>query len=218
MLHEYHKIEGLYAREEEGAHRLLPGVFRSPEVEYLKNNEWLFTEKLDGMNVRIFWNGHKVSFHGRTDRAQIPTHLLEYLEKTFGGETMEEVFEQVFGEKEVILFGEGYGPKIQKCGSLYRDDVSFCLFDVATNGRYLSRESVIDISVKFGIQCVPEILRGTIQDAVDFVMKNPKSTIGIAMMEGVVGHPVCDLLNRNGKRIIVKVKWRDMKELLGQGE
>lgn len=29
----------------------------------------------------------------------------------------------------VVLFGEGYGPKIQACGSRYRKDVSFAIFD-----------------------------------------------------------------------------------------
>lgn len=29
----------------------------------------------------------------------------------------------------VVLFGEGYGPKIQGCGGRYRKDVSFAIFD-----------------------------------------------------------------------------------------
>lgn len=37
----------------------------------------------------------------------------------FGGEVDEEIFEQRFGENEVILFGEGYGNKIQACGKDY---------------------------------------------------------------------------------------------------
>ena len=33
------------------------------------------------------------------------------MEIMFGGNANEELFEQTFGEKEMILFGEGYGKK-----------------------------------------------------------------------------------------------------------
>lgn len=213
MLKEYHKIDGLYMREETGNHKLIDSVFRNPAVEFLKDNEWVFTEKVDGTNVRIFWDCHKVSFQGRTDRSNLPKPLLDFLKKTFGEESIEELFEQIFGEKEVIFFGEGYGPKIQN-GGLYRSDISFVLFDVCVDGIYLERKNVEDIAKSFGIDIVPIILTGTIQKAVDFIKQHPQSTMGRAMMEGVVGHPKVELCDKNGKRIIVKIKWNDMKELL----
>mgnify|MGYP007071629025 FL=1 len=127
---EYHKIETLFERDMEGNKKLIEGKFRSPVVEYLKDNEWIFTEKVDGTNIRVFWDGHKVSFAGRTDSAQIPTFLLTRLEQLFSGNTNEELFEQKFGETPAMLFGEGYGAKIQKGGGNYLDSVDFILFDV----------------------------------------------------------------------------------------
>lgn len=127
---EYNKIDAVYERDMDGTKKLIPGKFRNPTVEYLAKNQWMFTEKIDGTNIRVHWDGHKVEFGGRTESAQIPAKLVTYLNATFGGNTNEEIFEQKFGENEVILFGEGYGPGIQKGGGLYRKEVSFILFDV----------------------------------------------------------------------------------------
>ena len=211
-MREYEKIETIYNRDIEGTKQLIVGSYRNPTVEFLKDNLWEFTEKIDGTNIRIGWDGHKVTFGGRTEKASIPAHLMNKLIELFGGEETEELFEQTFGEKEVILFGEGYGTKIQGVGGDYRSDVSFILFDVLIGENYQPRSVVEDIATRFGVEIVPVVLVGTIQDAVDFVKKHPCSTIGTAMMEGVVGRPKLELRDRCGKRIIVKIKWNDFKE------
>ena len=208
---EYNKIDTLYKRDMEGTKRLLEGEFRDPVVEFLRNNIWQFTEKIDGTNIRVHWDGHKVQFGGRTERAQIPTHLVNYLNDVFGTNEAEQIFEEKFGETEVILFGEGYGPKIQN-GGLYRNDVSFIMFDVLISGNYQPRSSVEDIAKAFGIDVVPIIFEGTLQEGVDFVKTHPDSTIGTAKMEGLVGRPKVEMRDRCGKRVIVKIKWEDFKQ------
>ena len=90
---EYNKIDTLYKRDMEGTKRLLEGEFRNPTVEFLKDNIWQFTEKVDGTNIRVYWDGHKVQFGGRTDRAEIPTHLMNYLNNTFSTSEAEQIFE-----------------------------------------------------------------------------------------------------------------------------
>lgn len=202
---EYNKIETVFNRDTNGTKKLIEGDYRNKTVEYLSNNTWQWTEKIDGTNIRIHWDGHKVEFAGRTDKAQIPAHLLTRLEELFGGNENEELFEQMFGEKEVFLFGEGYGPKIQNGGN-YRDNVDFILFDVMIAGNYQPRETVIEIAKSFNIDVVPVIFEGTIQEAVDYVKTKPKSTIGTANMEGLVGKPLVELKDRTGNRLIVKVK------------
>lgn len=207
---EYNKIDTLYKRDMEGTKKLLEGEFRNPTVEFLKDNVWQFTEKIDGTNIRIYWDGHKVLFGGRTEKAQIPAPLVNYLNSVFGTNEAEQIFEEKFGETEVILFGEGYGPKIQN-GGAYRNDVSFIMFDVLISGNYQSRESVEDIAKAFDIDIVPIIFEGTIQEGVDFVKGHPKSTMGTADMEGLVGRPKVEMRDRCGKRVIVKIKWEDFK-------
>lgn len=210
----YIKIDTPFERDNDGTKKLIDGKFRNETVEYLKDNKWLCSEKIDGKNIGVVWDGHKVSFQGRTERAQIPTQLVNKLNELFGGTINEEMFEQKFGEMNVILFGEGYGPKIQKGGGLYRDNVSFILFDVYLSDQnlWLKRDAVEDIAKSFGIDVVDIVLTGTLQEAIDFVKTKPKSHIGTANMEGLVCRPTVELLDRMGRRVITKIKVCDFAE------
>lgn len=205
----YHKIDTVFERDEK-TKKLIIGKFRSPTVEYLKDNVWQFTEKVDGTNIRVFWDGYKVQYGGRTDNAQIPMPLINRLNELFGGEENAQLFEQKFGEKEVTLFGEGYGAKIQN-GGLYRSDNDFILFDVMIASNYQARESVEDIAKYFGIDIVPIVLEGTIQDGINYVLSHRESIIGHngATLEGVVGRTKVETLDRTGKRNIIKIKYKD---------
>lgn len=60
-MREYHKIETLFERDEK-TKKLIEGKFRNETVGFLKDNMWDFTEKIDGTNIRILWDGHKVTF------------------------------------------------------------------------------------------------------------------------------------------------------------
>ena len=212
-MNKYTKIDTLFERDKNGSKKLIEGKYKDETIEYLRNCEWICTEKIDGTNIGIVWDGHKVSFQGRTEKSNIPAHLVNKLNELFGGTVNEELFEQVFGENEIILFGEGYGYKIQNGGNYINDDCSFILFDVyiPSQNLWLKRDAIEDIAKTFNIDCVPIILKGTLQDAVDFVKTKPKSTIGTADMEGLVCKPALDILDRMGKRLIVKVKVCDFE-------
>lgn len=208
----YHKIETVYARDP--STKQLTTTFRNPLVEILANQDWIFTEKIDGTNIRIHWDGHKVEIAGRTHKSEIPNDLRVFLENTFCGEANEEIFEQYFGDIDVILFGEGYGGKIQHGSRDYRADESFILFDVKINGVFLSRdgENLKNIASYFNISTVNCIMTASIYEGINFIKKHPKSTIGTGYMEGIVGTPVGDFYDRLGNRIIVKIKYNDFKE------
>ena len=210
---EYEKINTVYERATDGSKKLIDGLYRDGTVEYLSNNLWEWTEKVDGTNIRVCWDGHNVSFRGRTDRAQMPPELLKKLNELFGGETNAQIFEQFFGEKEVILFGEGYGRKIQKVGSKYiPDGVDFILFDICIGETYLQRGAVEELGEAFGIKVVPVVLIGTVDDAIEYVKQKPESRLAPITMEGLVGRPIYELKDRRGNRIILKVKVRDFAE------
>jgi len=125
-MREYHKIETIFKRNEKT--KELTDEYRNETIKYLKDNEWKFTEKVDGTNIRVVWDGHKISFFGRTDKAEIPSNLPDKLNELFGGSVNEEIFKEKCGEKEV-LFGEGYNAKIQN-GGLYSKTAEFILFDI----------------------------------------------------------------------------------------
>ena len=204
---EYTKIPNIFMRDPK-TKKLIEGSYSTQELAFLKNCMWETTEKVDGTNIRVEWDGYRVSFKGRTDKAQIPGHLLKKLESLFGGEDNEEIFEETFGKKHVILFGEGYGEKIQKGGELY-GPVDFRLFDVWVEGLWLHMINVRDIADKFGIKMVPFLGYKTLEEAVDFVKSQPKSYLKENTMEGIVAKPAVGVLSRTGERIIVKIKCRD---------
>lgn len=207
MIKEYEKIETLFERDLE-TKKLVEGKFRNETVEFLKDIDWEFTEKIDGTNIRILWDGHKVSYYGRTDKAQIPSQLMNRLVELFGGEVNEEIFEQHFGEVPVMLIGEGYGGKIQN-GGAYKETSDFILFDVFIAGNYQSRDTVKSVAAMFNLEVVPTIMIGKLQDGINYVKAKPKSKIGTADSEGLVARPLQELRDRCGHRIIVKIKVRD---------
>ena len=206
-MREYEKIETIFERDEK-TKKLNESIYRNETVKFLKDIDWEFTEKIDGTNIRVVWDGHKVSYYGRTDKAQIPSQLMNRLIELFGGDVNEEMFEQKFGNKNVMLIGEGYGAKIQN-GSSYREDNDFILFDVLINDNYLSRENVKDIANYFNIDVVPTIMVGRLEDGINWVKTKPKSKIGTANSEGLVARPLVELKDKNGNRVIVKIKVRD---------
>lgn len=211
---EYHKITTLWARGDKKPHNMMVGKYAKPEFENLSTVKWIWTEKFDGTNIRIMWDGQRVMFGGKTDNAQIPTPLIYKLEELFMGQPNEQKFEEVFGQTPVCLYGEGFGNKIQKVGALYNPDgVDFILFDAKIGDFWLERESLEDIATKLDIDIVPIVLRGTPQEASDYTAEKKQSTVGEAISEGVVGYPASGLLNRKGERIITKLKYRDFEKL-----
>ena len=209
---EYPKIETIFNRDTEGTKKLIPGSYRNETIEALSDLDWVWTEKIDGTNIRIHWDGHKITFGGRTDTAQIPAELINWLNDKFINIETEELFEQKFGDSDVTLYGEGYGRKIQKGGGSYiPDGVSFILFDVMIDGIWLRRDSVEDIAKTFAIDVVPIVGVGDLDDAVAYVRSKPNSKIGTAKMEGVVARPLVELFDRLGKRVMVKIKVKDFE-------
>lgn len=205
---EYQKISSLYRFDQET--RAYTEQYSTPEIEALKDVEWVFTEKVDGTNIRVIWDGYRVTLAGRTDNAQLPPKLLRHLEGKFSGPENEVLFEQNFGSTPVVLYGEGYGGKIQK-GGKYRPDESFVLFDAQIDGIWLKRDSVWEIAFNFDVEIVPLVMRGTLAQAIGFVRRGMMSAWSEFEAEGLVGVTAAGVLDRRGNRIAVKIKGRDLK-------
>ena len=202
---EYHKIQTVFKRDmANNAKTLLDGQFSMPEFEYLARNSWSFTEKVDGTNIRVIWDGVSVSFGGKTDNAQIPAKLIDRLRERFCGDG------KFAGFDSCCLYGEGYGANIQK-GGTYRQDQDFVLFDVRIGEWWLRREDVVDVANKLGIDVVPIIGTGTLFDMVERARQGFDSAWGNFKAEGIVARPECELICRNGDRIITKIKCKDFQ-------
>ena len=207
---EYPKIETLYNRDAK-TFKVLPDDLRCAEFGNVKR--WSVTEKVDGTNVRIGYRfGGEVQFGGRTDNAQMPTTLVNYLRRTFTAENMAAVFATT--DADVTLFGEGYGGNIQK-GGIYRPDPSFRLFDVRVGEWWLEPESVSDIASLLGISTVPTLLViGDLPRTADDLKAIIPQTLVCeggtgGRAEGIVARTYPLMLNRRGERIMWKLKFKD---------
>lgn len=208
----YHKIQTVYKRDPETKYKyLLEGQFATPEFEYLAGNRWIFTEKIDGTNIRVEWYteaefGPSIEFKGRTDRAQVPPFLMSRLKILLPAEKLEKEYPDV----SMVLYGEGYGAKIQKGGGNYiPDGVDFILFDVKIGNVWLKRADVKDIAEKLQIGIVPIFGGGTLGHAITLTRRGLQSKIGTQIMEGLVMRPEIELNDRMGRRIISKIKYKD---------
>lgn len=217
---EYQKIQTLFLRDDKNI--IIPDQFTYSEFEYLKDNKWECTEKIDGTNIRIelyFCTNDlgerkvNVEYKGRTDKANIPEHLLNKLKKLFDSANWLEVFD--IDKGIVVLYGEGYGAKIQEGGNYISSGVDFILFDVKVDKWWLQRDAVEDIANKLNIKVVPLIGYMTIPEAVEYVKRGFKSTIAENKdydAEGLVLKTPTGLLRRNGERLVTKIKTVDFRK------
>ncbi len=224
---EYHKINGLFKRWQKDLHTpdMLPegkkygdfkdGEFAQDEFEYLQNNEWVWKEKLDGTNIRIYLTmlddgNMEYEVKGRTDRAQIPKQLLLWIEAWASSLDFGMAFPDLDVGSTITLYGEGVGKKIQKVGHHYGEQ-HFILFDILIGSFWLKAEDVKDLATALGLKHAPVVFVGKINEAIEFVKNEPNSTFGDFASEGLVGTPCVRLNTAKGHRIITKVKIQDFK-------
>lgn len=203
----YHKIHSVFKRDPAMNHRtLLLDEYAKPEFKYLRNNVWIFTEKIDGTNIRIMSNADgTVTFGGRTDNANIPAKLFNRLCELFppNGKLAEQF------PDGACLYGEGYGAGIQKGGGNYSPTSEFVLFDVLVGRWWLEQGNVEEIAKILDIEIAPFVGSGNLGDMINLVSHDLISSWGNFQAEGIVARPGIELFGRNGERIITKLKTKD---------
>ena len=214
----YHKIQSIFYRDPDKNYKtFIEGKFSDPAFDILQNVPWEFTEKVDGTNIRIGWDGNGVKFGGRTDRAQFPGQLWLYLQDYFTDNLLSGVFQ---GAGSITLIGEGFGGKIQKMSKVYGVEQRFILFDVFVEpnedhpmGIWLERCNVQDIAHSLGIPFAPIIFTAPLMQGYKKLKEQPDYSSLVsetgAPLEGFVARPQTELRNRFGSRIITKIKGKD---------
>lgn len=204
--------------------------FTRPTFGMVKN--WVVTEKIDGMNMRIHANQNDEFFiGGKTERAQIPNDLVENIEGLFGMDNTDRSRNILDALKEigydgynVTLFGEGYGPGIQG-GAHYREDKGFILYDARfskDDGRsfYAPFSDVQEIGAALNI---PVVRSFELQDATMIYNWMRETITGYDCefeegdgyeCEGIVAYPLVPLYDSFGERIVFKLKIEDVKKVM----
>lgn len=204
---EYHKIDTLFERDP-STFVVNPEKIKASVLETI--SAWDVTEKIDGTNIRVMLSVEgEVSFGGRSNSAQIPADLIQHLTRTFQPDSMKQAL-WLEDPVEVVLYGEGYGPGIQKGGGLYRSDKGFILFDVMVGGKWwMERSAISEIADKLSIPSVPFLGRMSLDEIVSLVRSPFASKLGSAIAEGIVARPIETLFDRRGERVIIKLKTKD---------
>lgn len=229
---EYPKIENLFARDI-STHKLIIGEFRSPAFDQIKT--WHVTEKIDGTNMRVVYcpDAQKVEIRGRSDRASIPGDLHNYMLDLFTLEKMSATFDQYMNREGyygscVTLFGEGYGPGIQKVGGGYSTGKEFRLFDVLYCWRddvlpgfnsWSNQETVAMVSKMLQCKTAPILYdKATLGTVMEYLQSGPlNSRVAIEngmeqvmVPEGVVARSDPYLYTHRGNRVVFKLKVEDL--------
>ena len=121
-------------------------------------------------------------------------------------------------EVPVYIYGEFFGKKVQKGGNYDKDNNRFSIFDICMQGWYVPIDMLNDYAQKLGLDVAPYIGQMTISEAESMVAKGFKTLVPNVsnpdyLEEGIVARPVVPIKDPRGKRIIVKIKTCDYKDL-----
>lgn len=213
----YHKIKSVlaYADVQPYKKRRIYNELKFVDnvCEFFKFNNFHCTEKVDGTNIIVFWNGRDVTFKGRKLTDQIPAKLLEILKNTFTKELMK----IVFGTRDnsgIVIYVEGHGYSL---GSELKNKMPLWedlhIIDIGGINLTTSEISFFDferlemISSIFKLNTVPLIGIHNMCEAVEMCKNTYMSTINENIKaEGIVIRPVIDLKTKTNERIIYKIR------------
>lgn len=214
----YPKIQSIYKRDPVTKHKTFLSEYSTSIIEYLADKKWVFTEKVDGTNIRLWLNRAETSYAyevlGRTSKDVVRPTLTNPLDCI--AEALAESWysnELYLPRESLIIFGEGYGPKIQKGGANYRKDPGFVVFDIfdPVKNVWYTRRGVELFCQEYGLDIVPVIGSGTLDEAVSMCSDGFASTWGDFQAEGIIAFPECELRGPNGDPVKTKVKCCDFR-------
>jgi ATP-dependent RNA circularization protein (DNA/RNA ligase family) len=194
-----------------GRQSFIIGDYACDEFPMIK--KWRVEEKIDGTNIRVtIYNDSCIEFGGRTDDAMLPAHLYKYLTQTFTPGLKELLFKLIPSATKIVLFGEGYGPKIQKGGGNYRDDVGFILFDCWAGSRWSTRQELKELAVLLNLPTPYDYGLMTEEEIIELVKSKPNSLTAVRPMtiEGVIcrSEPLM-IANLDNRPIMWKLKCKE---------
>lgn len=224
---QYHKIQTVFNRDPANNYKtLLVGEYSKPEFMFLADCTWVFTEKVDGTNIRVIIEPEGVhgspaiiKVRGKTDNAHLPADLTQNILNLFAP-NLQRIHES--HPQGICFYGEGYGPGIQK-GGKYRPDKSFVVFDIKIGEFWMNRRDLESVTLSYDLDCVPVIGRGTLPEMALACKEGFFSVWGDFQAEGIIARPPVELTNQFGERIITKLKCSDFskddlkKAILSQG-
>jgi hypothetical protein len=215
----YEKTYNLFARYKDKPFigKYNRGEYFNPVFPRVAEDAWKYTEKIDGMNMRVLIDEHgNVQVRGRSNKAQIPGDLNDNI-LAMVANRMDSLVGLAQNRGMVTLYGEGYGPGIQK-GEGYRDTKGFILFDICMSditgedGYFLAPDDVTAVAKSAKLTQVPHLFKGrSLGFVIQAVREGFMSEIGDREAEGIIAHAP-DLFyyySNSMRRVKFKLKTND---------
>ena len=152
---------------------------------------------------------------------------IQYYHREDGGEVLNinesyadgiRMFGVKLEEVPIYIYGEFFGKKIQAGGNYDQDKNRFSIFDICMQGWWIPIDMLNIYAEKLGFNVAPYLGQMTIPEAEQMVAEGFKTRVPNVsnpdyLEEGIVARPVIPIKDPRGKRIIVKIKTCDYKEL-----
>jgi len=186
-------------------------LYKDQNILLLK--ECYALEKLDGTSAHVRWGEGQLAFF-----AGGASH--ETFIKLFNQEQLKESF-IALGiplDKQIVVYGEAYGGKIQAMSATYGKELKFCAFEVRIGDSWLSVPEAEAIVLKLGLDFVPYKKIATDLASIDAERDAPSAQavkcgiLEARKREGVILRPLVELTLNNGSRVIAKHKRDDFRE------
>lgn len=208
----YPKIKTVWERDPEtNRSTLIEGEWATLELGYLKDVIWVWEEKVDGTNCRVIWDGDAVEYAGRREKSELQGNVVDMFEELLLGEKLG----KSYPDAQFCIYGEAYGPGIQKKGEEYIPDGNrFMLFDVWSDGLWFNHKWKVKIAEKLDLETPPIVGAGDLDSAIAFARRGFTSVVADkedVEAEGLILRTGVDLLDRKHRRIMTKVKHSDFQ-------
>lgn len=167
-------------------------------------------EKVHGTSAHVSWkNGNLTFFSGGEKYANFLT--------LFDQDQLKLNFTKL-GYREITIYGEAYGGKMQGMRHTYGDKLKFIVFDVKVGDNWLSVPDMAQVATQLGFEVVPWETSSTNLESLDAIKTRPSEVAvrcGITepkVREGVVLRPLQEMTLNNGDRVIAKYKNDEFEE------
>lgn len=185
------------------------------DVENLRNfpsvltggEDVVVTEKLHGTSCRIGLIEGELMAGSMSVRRVRPESLADSIYwqplETHGVQPLLEHLGQT--ARQVILYGEVFGSKIQNLNYGLVGTLGFRAFDLLVDGKYLSADAFFGACAEFGVETVPVLYRGPYDLGTIKVLSEGPTTLGADhIREGVVVKPAAERMDPKVGRVCLK--------------
>lgn len=191
------------------AYMHIDNLYKNPDI--LLFRECYAMEKIHGTSANLAYGAKGLSlFAGGASMSEFA--------KLFDTALLEAVFEIIAPDRDMTVYGEAYGGKMQGMSGTYGDKLRFVVFEVQVGYCWLDVPKAESVALCLGLDFVPYRVVSTDIEVLNAEMHRPSEQAvkcGITepkMREGIVLRPLIELTKNNGARVIAKHKNEEFAE------